>query len=158
MRPPALLAGLALTASVLTGCGGGGDSAVNDTETYCTQLKADEKYFSAVSGADADPSQFGEAIERLHGLAEKAPEDIAAEWGTLDNAFSEVENVLAEAGVKLDDLAALQKGEIPKGVDLKKLAEIGPKIQALDSKDLQDATATIRKHAKDECGVTLSGG
>ncbi len=158
MRRSALLAGLALSASVLTGCGGGGgdEPAATDTETYCTQLKADEKYFNAVSGADADPSQFGEAVKRLHGLADVAPDEIAAEWGTLDNAFTEVENVLAEAGIKPEDLAGLQQGEIPEGVDMKKLRALGPKIAQLDSKELRDAATTIRKHAKTECDVSLS--
>ncbi len=158
MRHSTLIAGLALSASVLTGCGGGGgdETAATDTETYCTQLKADEKYFNAVSGADADPSQFGEAVERLHGLADKAPDEIAPEWGILDNAFVEVENVLAEAGVTPEDLAGLQQGEIPEGLDMKKLRAIGPKIAQLDSQELRDAATAIRKHAKTECGVTLS--
>ena len=161
MRTPALLAGLALSLSALTGCGGdggdGGDTGATATETYCEQLKADEKYFSAVSGEGADPSQFGEALERLHGLADKAPEDIATEWGTLDSAFTEVETVLADAGIEPQDLAGLQSGQIPKGVDVKDLAAIGPKLQELDSPELRDAATAIRKHAKAECDITLSG-
>lgn len=156
MHTSALLAGLALTTGLLTGCSGGGEVAVTDTEAYCKQLKTDEKFFSAVSGPGADPSQFGEAVERLHGLADKAPDEIAQEWGTLDTAFTEVENVLAEAGVTPEDLAGLQRGEIPEGLDVQKLKAIGPKIQQLDSPELQDAATTIRKHAKDECGVTMS--
>ena len=156
MRTSAFLAGLALTTGLLTGCSGGGEAAVTDTEAYCEQLKTDEKFFSAVSGADADPSQFGEAVDRLHGLADKAPDEIAEEWGTLDTAFTEVETVLAEAGIKPEDLAGLQQGQIPEGVDIAKLRAIGPKIKQLDSPELQDAAATIRKHAKSECGVTMS--
>ena len=157
MRMAAHLAGLALAAGVLTGCGGdGGDTAATDTETYCKQLKADEKYFNAVSGEDADPSQFGEAVDRLHGLADKAPEAIASEWAILDGAFSELERALAEAGITTEDLAGLQQGEIPKGVDVKKLAELGPKVQELNSPELQDAAQAIRKHADQECGVKLN--
>ena len=157
MRTSAILAGLALTTGVLTGCSGGGEAAMTDTEAYCEQLRTDEKFFSAVSGADADPSQFGEAVDRLHGLADKAPDEIAEEWGTLDTAFTEVETVLAEAGITPEDLAGLKRGEIPEGVDVSKLRAIGPKIKQLDSPELQDAATTIRKHAKSECGVTMSG-
>jgi hypothetical protein len=65
---------------------------------------------------------------------------------------------LAEAGITTDDLAGLQKGELPKGVDMAQLSKLVPKVQALNSQELQDATQSIEKHAKDECGVTLNAG
>jgi hypothetical protein len=161
MRMPALLAGLALTAGVLTGCGGGDDSTdtgATDTQTYCDQLKADKKYFNAFSGGDPDPAQLGDAIDRIHDLADAAPQDIAPSWDALDGALSELERALAEAGISTDDLAGLQKGQLPKGVDMAKLTAILPKVQALNSPELQDAATAIRTHAKDECGVTLDAG
>jgi len=160
MRKPALLAGLALTASVLTGCGGGdnADTGATDTATYCAQLKTDKKYFDAFSGRDVDPSQLDDALDRIHDLADAAPEEIAPDWGVLDGALSELERVLAEAGISSDDLAGLQKGEFPKGVDMAKVGKILPKVQALNSQELQDAAAAIRTHAKDECGVKLARG
>jgi hypothetical protein len=160
MRKPALLAGLALTVSVLTGCGGGdnADTGATDTETYCAQLKTDKKYFDAFSGGDVDPGQLGDAVSRIHDLADAAPEDIAPDWGVLDGALSELERALAEAGISTDDLAGLQKGQLPKGVDMAKLTKILPKVQALNSQELQDAATSIRTHAKDECGVTLDAG
>ena len=159
MRTPALLAGLALAASVLTGCGGdGGDTAATDTETYCEQLKTDEKYFTAFSGPDADPSQLGEAIDRIHGLADKAPDAIAADWDRLDGTLSEIERALAEAGISTEDLAGLQSGEMPKGVNVAELAKLAPKLQSLNSPELQDAAKAIRTHAQDECGVALKTG
>ena len=158
MRKPALLAGLALAAGVLTGCGGGGsdDTAATDTETYCTELEASKEYFQAFSGGtDADASDFGTAIEKFHTLADAAPEDIAPSWDVLDGALSELERALAEAGITTDDLASLQQGEIPKGVDMAKLTKLAPKVQALDSPELKEAGKEIRTHAEDECGVTL---
>ena len=158
MRKPALLAGLALAAGVLTGCGGGddADTAATDTETYCTELEASKKYFRTFSGGgSSDASEFGTAIEKFHSLADAAPDDIAPSWDVLDGALSELERALAEAGITTDDLAGLQQGEIPKGVDMAKLAKLAPKVQALDSPELRDAGKEIRTHAKDECGVTL---
>ncbi len=160
MRIPAFVAGLALAASVLTGCGGGGsdDTGATDTETYCTQLKADKKYFNAFGGGDIDPSQFDEALDRFHALADAAPEDIAQDWDVLDGTLSKVERALAEAGIKTEDLAGLQEGEVPKGVDMGKLAGLAPKLQELNSPELQDAAKAIQTHAKKECDVDLRGG
>ena len=154
-----LLVGLVLAAGTLTGCGGDdADTGATDTETYCTQLKADKKYFSAFSGGDVDPSQFGEALDRFHTLADAAPDDIAQEWDVLDGTLSKVERALAEAGIETEDLAGLQEGEVPKGVDMGKLAGLAPKLQELNSPELQDAAKAIQTHAKSACDVDLQGG
>ena len=160
MHKPTLLAGLVLAAGVLTGCGGGddADTGANDTEAYCTQLKADKKYFSAFSGGDVAPSQFGEALERFHDLADAAPDAVVKDWDVLDGTLTQVERALAEAGIKTEDLAGLQNGEIPKGVDMGKLAGLAPKLEELNSPKLQDAAKAIQTHAKDTCKVDLDGG
>ncbi len=158
-KPAALLASLALAAGALAGCGGDdADTGATDTETYCEQLKADETYFTTFSSGDVDPSQVGEAISRIHDLADAAPADIAPDWDRLDGTLSELERALAEAGISTDDLAGLQKGQLPKGVDMAQLSKLVPKVQALNSQELQDAAESIRTHAKDECGVTLKTG
>ena len=159
MLKPTLLAGLVLAAGALAGCGGDdADTGATDTETYCTQLKADKEYFNAFGGgggSDIDPSQFGEALDRFHGLADAAPEDIAPQWDVLDGTLSEIERALAEAGISTEDLAGLQNGEVPKGVDMGKLAGLAPKLQNLDSPELRDAAKAIQKHAKTECGISI---
>ncbi len=158
-KPAALLAGLVLAVGALTGCGGDdADTGATDTETYCEQLKTDEKHFNSFSSGDVDPSKIGDAIDRIHGLADLAPADIAPDWDRLDGTLSELERALAEAGITTDDLAGLQNGELPKGVDMAQLSKLVPKVQALNSQELQDAAQSIRKHAKDECGVTLNAG
>ncbi len=157
MYKPTLLVGLALTVSVLTGCGGGDseDTGASDTETYCAELKADKKYFAAFSGGDVDPGQLGDAISRFHDLADAAPSDIAPSWDVLDSTLSKVERALAEAGITTDDLAGLQSGELPKGVDMAKLAGLAPQLKELNSTELRDAAQEIQTHAKDTCGVDL---
>jgi hypothetical protein len=157
MRTPTLLAGLVLVAGALTGCGGNdAGTGASDTTTYCDQLKADKTYFSAFSGGDVDASQLGQAISRFHDLADAAPADIAPQWDILDGALSEVERALSEAGISTEDLAGLQSGKIPKGVDMSKLAGLATKVKALDSTQLQDAAKKIQTHAKDTCHVDLS--
>jgi hypothetical protein len=147
MRIPALLAGLTLTASVLTGCGGGGK-----------QLKADAKYFQAFSGGTPDPSLVGDAIGKIHELADAAPEEVSADWDVLDGTLTELERTLDQAGISTDDLAGVAKGKLPKGVNMAELSKLVPKIQELNSQELQNAVKAIRTHAKDECGVTLDAG
>ena len=159
MLKPTLLAGLVLAAGALTGCGGDdADTGATDTETYCTQLKADKEYFNAFGGGDIDPSQFGEALDRFHALADAAPDDIAQEWDVLDGTLSKVERALAEAGIEIEDLAGLEKGEVPKGVDMGKLAGLAPKLQELNSPELQESADAIQTHAKKTCDVDLKGG
>ena len=158
MRIPAILAGLALAASVLTGCGGGGsseDAAATDTETYCKELKADAKYFQAFTGGKPDPSLVGEAIGKVHDLADAAPDEVSADWNVLDATLTELERTLNEAGISADDIEGIAKGQLPKGVNMAELGKLVPKIQALNSQELQDAVTAIRTHAKKECGVTL---
>jgi hypothetical protein len=157
MRIPALLAGLALAASVLTGCGGGGDedTSATDTETYCKELKADVKYVEAISGGNSDPGFSSEGIGKVHDLADAAPEDVAADWDVVDATLSDIERTLNEAGITTDDLEGLAQGQPPKGVNMAELTKLLPKFQALNSQELQDAVKGIRTHAKAECGVTL---
>jgi hypothetical protein len=159
MRIPLLLAGLALAGSVLSGCGGGeddADSGANDTETYCAELKADTKYFRAFGGGgDVDAGLLGDAISKFHDLADAAPEEVAPDWDVLDGTLSEVERTLAEAGISTEDLAGIQSGELPKGVDVGKLAKLAPKLQQLNSPELRESAKAIQTHAKDACGVTL---
>jgi hypothetical protein len=159
MLKPTLVAGLVLAAGVLTGCGSGDNGAAagpTDTQTYCDQLKADKQYFTAFSGGNPDPSKLGEAIKKFHELADAAPDDISPQWDVLDGTLSQIERALSEAGISTDDLAALQSGKIPKGVDMAKLAALAPKLKQLNSTELQDAAKQIKTHAKTECGVDLA--
>jgi hypothetical protein len=49
----------------------------------------------------------------------------------------------------------MQQGQTPKGVDMQKLAALGPKLQALSSAKVEKAAKDIQKHAKDTCDVKL---
>jgi hypothetical protein len=155
------LVGLVLAVSGLTGCGGSDASSSDSsgptqTETYCKDLKADKAYFSAFGSGDMDPGKFSQALDKFHALADAAPDDIAPQWDTLDGALTEVQRTLAEAGISTEDLAGLQSGKLPKGVDMSKLAGLATKLKQLNSPELQTAAKKIQQHAKKECGVDLA--
>ena len=143
---------LTLVAGLLTSCGGGSGS---DTSAYCDDLKADKAQFESMSGGDI--SQLGDAFDKMHKLASEAPDEVKDDWKTVDDALTSIEDALKSAGLSVDDLAAMQKGQMPKGVDMAKLQELTPKLQEISGADMAKATEAIDKNAQDVCGVTLGG-
>lgn len=175
MRTTAIFATVLLSASLLAGCGssdkgadksaGGkaGDNASSGTDNggdYCDELKAAQADFDSFNSDTPDFSRFDDAIATFHKLAGDAPSAVAADWKTLDGALSGMEKALADAGLKIEDLGSITAGKLPPGMTAQQLQEIGPKLQAafsdLDTPEVQKAGNAIEKHAKTECGVTLS--
>jgi hypothetical protein len=146
---------LTLAASVLAACGSG-DSGGDASGDYCQELKTDKAYFADLSGTDPDLSQLDQVFQRMHTLAADAPDDVSSDWKTLDDAITTIETALKEAGLKPSDLAAMQNGQVPPGVDPSKLAALAPKLQALSSTDVSDAATRISDNAKKTCGVDLT--
>ena len=151
---------LALTAAALGACGSADATpdAAGSTGEYCKELKADKAYFQNFDSANPDLSKLDEAFTRMHSLASLAPPPVADDWKVLDDAITTIREALDEAGLDFDDLAAMQNGEIPPDVDLEELEALGPKLEALGGSEVEDAAASIEKHAHDECGVDLTDG
>lgn len=145
---------LTLAASVLAACSSSGSSSASGS--YCDDLKADKAYFQTLSGSNPDFSNLDQVFQRMHTLAAEAPSAVASDWKTLDGAVTTIETALKDAGLKPSDLAAMQKGQVPKGADLAKLQALAPKLQALSSSGVSDAANAIAKNAKDTCGVDLT--
>lgn len=156
MRTTRVVAAVALSvaATLLTACGSSssGGSASGD---YCSELKADKAYFGGLNSG-SDLSNLDQIFERMHTLAADAPDEVADDWKTLDDAFTTIEDALKEAGLKPSDLSAIEKGQVPAGADLSKLQALVPKLQALSSSDFSDAATRIENNAKDTCGVDLT--
>jgi hypothetical protein len=144
---------LTIAGSVLTACGGGGSDAAGTSGDYCSELKTDAAFFNGLDGSDL--TKIDEIFSRMHTLADQAPDDVADDWQTLDDAFSTIEDALKEAGLKASDLAALQSGQVPEGVDPSKLTALLPKLQALSSEDVNAAAQRIATNAKDKCDIDL---
>jgi hypothetical protein len=151
-KPLTALAPLALVAGLLAGCNDDSSGA----SPYCVDLRSDKAGFEALSDDDID--KLDAAFKEIHRLAAEAPEAVADAWKTIDDGVTATTDALAEAGISLDDLAALQDGEIPEDVDLTALAELTPKLEAFGGPEMEKAAAAIERHAKDECGVTLTSG
>ena len=147
---------LALTATVLAACGSGSSSGSSASGGYCDELKADKTYFESLSGSNADLSNLDTVFSKVHTLAADAPDNVSADWQTLDDAISTIESALKDAGLKASDLADLQSGKVPQGVDLSKLQALGPKLQGLSSTDVSDAAKNIADDAKKNCDVDLT--
>jgi cytochrome c556 len=151
MRPSIALAALALTLGSLTACGSDSGSG----SAYCKELKADKAYFKSFSGSNPDVSKLDDAFNRLHSLADKSPDEIKSDWKTLDDAITSITQALKDAGISFGDIAKMQQGQVPKGVDPQKLTDLAPKLQAMGSAKVKKASDAIEKHAKDTCKVTL---
>jgi hypothetical protein len=149
MRVPVALAALTLTMASLTACGSSADSA------YCKELKSDETYFNSFNSSSPDISKLDTAFARLHSLADKAPDDVSKDWKVLDGAITAITSALKSAGVSFADIAKMQSGTVPKGVDPQKLEALAPKLQAMSGAKVEKAAKAIEKNAKDTCKVTL---
>src|SRR5262245_17977716 len=146
---------LTLAASVLAGCGSdSGDSS--SSGDYCQELKSDKAFLATFTGSNPDLSKLDEVFQRMHTLADDAPDDIASDWKTLDEALTTIETALKEAGLKPSDLDDLHNGQPPAGVDPSQLQALSSQLQALDSTDVNEAATRIATHAKDTCGVDLN--
>jgi hypothetical protein len=144
---------LTVAASVLTACGGGGGSSASGD--YCDELKSDAAFFNDLDSSNPDLSRMDEIFSRMHTLADDAPDEVADDWQTLDDAVSTIESALKDAGLKASDLGDLQSGQVPQGVDPSKLQALLPKLQALSSGDVSAAAQRIASNAKDKCDVDL---
>ena len=148
------LAALILGASVLGACGTQEKSGASDG--YCQELKTDKAYFQSLDGTNPDLTKMDDVFDRMHSLAVSAPPDVAADWATLDDATATIKGALDEAGLDFADLAAMQDGVIPADVDLEKLAELTPKMDALRGGEVDAAAASIADHAEHTCGFELA--
>ncbi len=128
-----------------------------DAEAYCEDLRAAEDQFAAFDGATPDAQQFEDAIATFRTLGEESPEEIAKDWGVFLSAFDDLESALAAAGIEFGDLAAIQDGQLPEGVDQQALAELGAEIETLGGPQVEKASSAIEEHASSECDVDLSG-
>jgi len=149
-----MVAVAALGLCLLTACGDDkGDGAGGSSKDYCADLKSTKKEFDALKGGDYSTLQkTTDAMKRLSG---EAPDEIKDDWATLLDGFEKIVAALKKAGLSDSDMAALQSGQVPDGVDMDALTGLMNEIKSLQSDAFLKAVDDINKHAKDKCGVDL---
>lgn len=143
------LAGLVLTAGLLTGCG-------NDTEAYCNDLQETIDEMGSLTGSD--PASLEQAFDEIEKLADSAPDEVAEEWEILDEQMDTIQDALDEAGIEMSDLDGIMTGQLPEGVTQEDLAALGESLQDLNNQEVQQASEKISTHAEEECGIDIEGG
>lgn len=143
------LAGLVLTAGLLTACG-------NDTEAYCNDLQETIDEMGSLTGSD--PASLEQAFDEIEKLADAAPDEVADEWKILDEQMDTIQDALDEAGIEMSDLDGIMTGQLPEGVTEEDLTALGESLQSLNNEEVQEASEKISTHAEEECGIDIEGG
>ena len=148
MRIPVALAGAALIASALAACGGG-DSGGD----YCDELKqAKSSIAGSVGVADMN---WGKSLKTLRDLAKIAPDDVAAEWKTLDGNIVKFNKALKDADLTTTDLDKIIASETSE-IDPDATEKIGAVLESsLASEEFANAWDAVVKDAKKSCDVNL---
>lgn len=155
MKIPMALASAVLLASSLGACGGGdGGGSGGSSSDYCKDLKKAKASFGDLSSGNL--GDLDAAFKTFHKLADEAPSDIDEDWKKLDGAIATVEKALKDAGLTFADLAKIQQGEMPEGVDTSKLQGLASEMSKLSSADYEKASKAIETHAKKTCKVDLN--
>jgi hypothetical protein len=148
------VAAAALGLGLLTACGDdGGGKAGGSSGDYCSDLKDAKKEVDALKGGDF--SDLQKTTDAMNKLADEAPDEIQDDWEILVDGVQKLVDALKKAGLDDADMATLQSGQIPDGVDVTALQGLMTEIKELDTKEFQTAGENINKHAKDECGLDL---
>ena len=127
-RLSSLLAVVVLSASLLSGCGGGG------TDAYCDTLKDTQKDFDDFESADF--SNFDQFTERVDKLADEAPDEVKDDWKVLKDAFHGFVDALGEL-VEVGEVGGLEVVEVLLGV----LEGVAVGVGAAASATAQEARA-----------------
>jgi hypothetical protein len=147
------VAAAALGLCLLTACGDDSGDKASGGGDYCSDLKDAKKQVDAVKGGDL--KDIEKTVDKMHDLADEAPSEIKDDWKVLVEGIDKLVAAIKKAGLDDEDMATLQSGQIPDGVDMAALQSLMKEIEALDTDEFQKAGDNINKHAKDKCGVDL---
>lgn len=131
------IAATVLALAVLSGCG-------DETEAYCDGLEDAKEALQAVDNGDID--QYGHALPVINDLHDEAPDAVQADWKKLGAFMDEAESYY-------DDIAAMH--DEPDDVSMDDIEELHENKPDAQDPELVEASDSIRKHAKDECELTL---
>jgi hypothetical protein len=154
-RHIAALALALICAPTLTACSFGSEGKDLAGSPYCKDLGAAKKSLARIEGGDI--GALGDAATLVHTLEGEAPDDVSDDWTVIAKAFDDILQGFEAAGVHAEDLAGLNDGQFPEGVDVEALQNVLTLAQTLTtSDDFKKSDANVTKEAKDACGIDLS--
>jgi hypothetical protein len=161
MKKTLALASIVLMVGSLTACGGDDNSSAGGGGggSYCDQIKGVKADVDGLDFTKLTDDQLTSFREALSGIESAAPADVKDDWGAINDAIDQLQQILNEAGLSLSDLQAIEADptNLPDGVDLAKLQELAQKLQDFASNsDYQAASDAITANVKSECGIDLS--
>ena len=148
MRTPLIVTvGLSLA---LTSCGA--PSPEDQRAAYCDAVKAHQRQLTDIA-SDTSPGATFRALPAYRDLRDKAPEDIAADWGRVVDRIESLQEALTAAGVKPSDYGA---GAWQKGLSAEQRDEIERAASGLADPRTTAALASVEQQARDVCHTPLS--
>jgi hypothetical protein len=148
-----LVSVVALLLAAVAGCGGGDTESQAGSEDYCRSLKSAQQEFGALESGQLSGANLDKIFNRMHSLADQAPEPVADDWQKLDDGISKMQSGLKDLGLSFGDLSDPEKLQ---DVDPQKLQKFGQEMQKIGGQQFQQAGEAIERHAKQECGIDLS--
>ncbi len=139
--------------------GGGGESGGYDEAAYCEAYRAADDEFSSMDLSALDGQQFEDLQDKISELEGLSPPEVQDEWETLSAAFTELENILGDAGLTFDDLDEIAAGQLPPDLDASELQALSEELTEFsESTEFQTAGDAIDVDAEERCGVPTDGG
>ncbi|REK72993.1 hypothetical protein DX116_05225 [Aeromicrobium endophyticum] len=140
------MAGVVALAGTLAACG-----SSSDGDDYCRQLKTSVSAF-----ANLDSGNFPDVVRAYHRLAEAAPDEVKADWQTLDTTMTALDKALRAADITLGELPGTPTQTMPAGVDPAKVRDVTAAASKLRSPAFTKAATAVQEHGEKVCGVTTS--
>jgi hypothetical protein len=142
-----------LALSVIAGCGGSSNSS---SDNYCNDVKAAGRQLHGLN----DPSSLTAATftsfnRAVHTIAGEAPSDVKGSWTLIGNQLDLLQSAMSDAGLSMNDLGKLMKGQAPPSTDPSKLQALTQKLQSFNETGLDAAGQKIDREVTSECHIDL---
>lgn len=131
---------------------GAGAELTAAEQAYCDKVAGAREELSGAGGGSIAAS---EAIEAMQDITEVAPADVRPAWESLSTTAATVQEVVREAGLKLEDL---QNPQSLGGLSGKQQRILTQGLQGVDIAKLQQDSAVISEQVGELCGLQLSPG
>jgi hypothetical protein len=128
---------------------GGGD----DEEAYCDLYRDADQQFEDSDFTEMGSGSFEDLQSTVSEIRDVAPAEIEEDWATIETAFTDLEDILAEYDLTLDDLQRLTSGDSA-GLTQEELTALGNELTEWGSSgDFEAAGDRIDEDAEQRCGI-----